>query len=137
MLGWSYGLQRRSAMTPKSSARAGRRTARGNDPAKISTGKLIAWSSSHAAQAANVLLLGFFTIYCTDTLGLSPAIVGVLLLVSRIADGVGALVAGWLVDVAPETRFGKARPFDLAIVGVWILTVFMFSTPTAFGEIGR
>lgn len=122
-------------MTPTNSAE--RRAVRSNDPAGISAGKLVAWSSSHAAQAANVLFLGYFTIYCTDTLGLSPSVVGVLLLASRIADGVGALVAGWLVDIAPETRFGKARPFDLAIAGVWILTVFMFSTPIALGEVGR
>src|SRR5438067_2267796 len=122
MLGWSYGLQRRSAMTPKSSARAGRRATRENDPAKISTGTLIAWSSSHAAQAANVLFLGFFTIYCTDTLGLSPSIMGVValatgVLIPILIGQVNKSSAGWsilaLVVAVPLTLFGLLRFFTI------------------------
>lgn len=107
------------------------------DPSRVSFGRLVAWSSSHAAQGANFLTLGFFSIYCTDTLGLSAPIVGLLLLISRIVDAVGALVAGYLVDVAPKTRFGKARPFDLAIVGIWGFTAIMFSTPGNWGDVSK
>ena len=117
--------------------RATRREAKRLDPTRVSFGKLVAWSSSHASYAANVLFLGFFTIYCTDTLQLSAPVVGLLLLLSRFVDAVGALVAGWLVDVAPETRFGKARPFDLAIVGIWIFTAVMFSVPGGLGEVAK
>lgn len=125
-------------MTTTSKAqRSARREAKRNDPDRVSFGKLVAWSSSHASYAANVLTLGFFTIYCTDTLHLSAPIVGVLLLLSRIMDAFGALFAGYIVDAAPETRFGKARPFDLAIVGVWLFTAVMFSTPGGFGEVAK
>lgn len=104
---------------------------------RVGFGKLLAWSSSHASQAGNVLLLGLFTIYCTDTLGLNPAIVGVLLLLAKIIDAVGVLLAGYLVDAAPETRWGKARPFDLAIIGIWVFTALVFAVPAGFGEVGR
>jgi Na+/melibiose symporter-like transporter len=104
---------------------------------RVGFGKLLAWSSSHASQAGNVLLLGLFTIYCTDTLGLNPAVVGILLLLAKIIDAVGVLLAGYLVDAAPETKWGKARPFDLAIIGIWVFTALVFAVPAGFGEVGR
>ena len=123
--------------TTSKPTRAQRRETARSNPDRVSFGATVAWSSSHASQAANFLVLSFFTIYCTDTLGLSAPIVGALLLVSKLIDAVGVLFAGYLVDRAPETRWGKARPFDLAIVGIWIFTAVMFATPTSLGEVGR
>lgn len=114
-----------------------KREARRSDPDRVPFGRLIAWSSSHAAQGANFLILGYFTIYCTDTLKLSALVVGVLLLVSKFIDAIGVLIAGWIVDRSPETRWGKARPYDLAIVGIWVATAVLFATPAALGEAGK
>ncbi|ROP58507.1 MULTISPECIES: MFS transporter [unclassified Curtobacterium] len=104
---------------------------------RISFGRLLAWSSSHASQAGSVIVLTYFTIYCTDTLGLAPAVVGGLLLASKLVDAVGVLFAGWLVDASPETRWGKARPYDLAIIGIWVFTAVLFSTPGGLGEVAE
>jgi len=86
---------------------------------------------------ALIVMTGYFTIYATDTLGLNPAMVGGLLVLAKIIDAVGALFAGYIVDRAPETRFGKARPFELSIVASWAATAFLFSTPGTLGDVAK
>ncbi|MFK4836684.1 MFS transporter [Microbacterium sp. ZW T2_14] len=105
--------------------------------ARLPFGKLVAWAGAGLSAAANFIILGYVAIYCTDTLGLSPAIVGVLLLVSNLCNAALALVAAYIVDRSPETRWGKARPYEFAIIGIWATTWLMFSTPSALGETGR
>lgn len=105
--------------------------------ARLPFGKLVAWAGAGLSAAANFIVLGYTAIYCTDTLGLSPAIVGVLLLVSNLANGVFGLVAAFVVDRSPETRWGKARPYEFAVLGIWLTTWLLFSTPSALGETGR
>lgn len=119
------------------STRTQRRQEKRADPTRVGFWRVIAWSSSHASQAANVLVVGYFVLYCTDTLGLNPAIVGALFLASKVVDAVGTLLSGWLVDISPETRWGKARPYDLAIIGVWVFTAIMFSTPASLNDTGK
>jgi len=100
------------------------------DPGRIGVGKFWAWQSRGISLAANVMVLGYLNMYCTNALGMNPATVGVLLLASKIFDGVTDLFAGYLVDNT-ETRWGKARPYELAILGVWICTILMFHCPPA------
>lgn len=100
-------------------------------------GKLLAWAGAGLSAAANFIVLGYLAIYCTDTLGLSPAIVGVLIFVAAICNGVAGLVAAYIVDRSPETRWGKARPYEFAVIGTWLFTWLLFSTPAALPEAGR
>lgn len=53
----------------------------------------------------NSLLLIFYT----DVVGLSPAAVGTLFLISRVFDGVSDPLMGFLLDKLPGTKFGKFR----------------------------
>lgn len=105
--------------------------------ARLPFGKLVAWAGAGLSAAANFIILGYTAIYCTDTLGLSPAIVGALLLVANLCNGVFGLVAAFIVDRSPETRWGKARPYEFAVLGIWLATWLLFSTPSSFGETGR
>jgi Na+/melibiose symporter-like transporter len=118
-------------------SRAERRETKRADPAHIGFGHLVAWSSSHTSQAVNFLVLSFFAIYCTDTLGLSAGIVGALLFASKLVEAFGMLFAGYMVDVSPNTRFGKARPFDLFIVAIWVATAFTFAVPNDLGTVAK
>jgi Na+/melibiose symporter-like transporter len=99
--------------------------------------KVIPWSAHSFSMNALVVLIGYFTIYATDTLLLNPAIVGGLLVAAKVVDAVGALLAGYIVDRAPETRLGKARPFDLVILLCWAATAVMFSTPGGLGDLAK
>lgn len=98
-----------------------------NNPNRLPVGKFFAWKSRDVSLAAmNTIILGFLAIYCTDTLGMSAALVGTLLMASKVFDGVTDLFAGFLVDNT-KTRWGKARPYEFAILGVWLCTILLFS----------
>ncbi len=95
---------------------------------KIGMGKFMAWQSRSISGAINVLLLGFITIYCTDTMEMSAALVGTMLMLSKIADGVVDLFYGYIID-RTNTKIGRGRPYELAIIGTWICTWLLFSMP--------
>lgn len=79
-------------------------------------------------MACNAVILGYLTYYCTNILGMPATLAGTLLLASKLLDSVTDLVAGYIVDNT-NTRFGKARPYEVSIFGVWITTFLMFSCP--------
>lgn len=102
---------------------------------EYSGGKSLAWSARGISQAVDVVILMQLTYFCTNALGLSAAIVGTLMLACRLFDGVTDLVAGIIVDKT-HTKWGKARPYELCIIGVWVTTVLLFSCPN-FGTVGK
>ncbi|MFU8946188.1 MFS transporter [Mycetocola zhadangensis] len=126
-------------MTTTSSStedRAARRLNRKNSPDRLSAGTTLAWTSTGLSGAVNYIVLGFWVFYGTDVLGLNPALLGTLALLSKALEAVAVMGAGWLVDRSPETRWGKARPYELAIIGVWASTWLLFSTPD-LGDVGK
>lgn len=94
---------------------------------KLSMGKFFAWKGKDiSVSAVQVIVTGYLLLFCTDTLNLSPAFVGGLLMVSKIVNAITNLFAGYIVDNT-NTKWGKARPYDICIIGVWICTVLLFS----------
>lgn len=90
-------------------------------------GRLMIWKSSDIAAAGlNVIVLTYLTMYCTDSLGISAGIVGTLLLASKVIDAFTDIFAGWLVDNT-HTRLGKARPYEIAIVGMMLCSLGLFA----------
>ena len=93
-------------------------------------GKFFAWKTSDVSfSAMYIIITSYLTIYCTNFLGLSGTIVGTILLVSNILDFVTDLVAGFIVDNT-HSKWGKGRPYELGIIGMWICTFLLFSGPT-------
>lgn len=105
------------------------KTKKAPNPDKLHLGKFLAWRGGAFSLAANFLVMTFLTIYCTDALMMPPALVGSILLVSKIFDAVGELYCGYIVDNSKVTRFGKGRPFDLLFIGLWGCTILLFSVP--------
>lgn len=105
------------------------------DPYKLTALKQIGWSGRAVSLAANVIVLSYITFFCTNILGMDPILVGTILLVTKIFDGVTDLFAGVLID-RTHTKMGKARPYEFAILGVWISTVLLFSCPD-MGTVGK
>lgn len=97
-------------------------------PGKVGVGRFWAWQSRGISLAANFLVLGYLSMYCTDALHMSAGLVGTLLLFSKLFDGITDLFAGYLIDNT-NTKWGKARPYELAIFGVWICTWLLYSCP--------
>lgn len=88
-----------------------------------------AWSSRGLSMALNAVLALQLTFYLTDILGLDAATVGMLFLVSKIFDGFTDLIIGFIIDHT-HTRFGKARPYEICVIFVWLFTVMLFSAPS-------
>ena len=86
------------------------------------------WTSRGISAAINVMLVGQLTFYCTDMLGMNAAVVGMFLLVSKIIDAFTDLGIGFLIDKT-NTKWGKARPYEIFVVLMWFFTVLMFSVP--------
>lgn len=95
-----------------------------------------AWSTRGFALGVNSLLLMQVTFYATEYLKLAPALVGMLLLVTKLFDGVTDLVAEFIIDKT-NSRWGKARPYELFLIPTWILTILLFSSPMGLGTTGR
>ena len=109
---------------------------RKDNPNKIGAAKFLTWSISGAPVAIQAVLLGFFQIYATNALGLPAALVGTILFATKVLDGITDLVAGYVVD-RTNTRWGKGRPYELTILGIWGMTWLLFSVPPQFGTITK
>lgn len=88
----------------------------------------ILWSSPGIASAVVSALIAYTTFYATDVLQLNAGLVGTLLLVSKLFDGVTDLVAVFLVD-RTNTKLGRARPYDITYALFALFTLFLFNTP--------
>jgi probable glucitol transport protein GutA len=93
---------------------------------RLPVGKFFLWKSRDISLAAmNTIILGYLTFFCTNVLGMKPALVGTLLMVSKLFDGFTDLLAGFLIDNT-KSKWGKARPYEIAVIGVWGCSIFLF-----------
>lgn len=112
-----------------------RRAARKADPNRLGFGRLMIWKSSDiSAGWVNLIMLNYLSIYCSDTLGIDVGLVGTMLLASKIVDAFTDLFAGWIVDNT-HTRLGKARPYELCIVGETLCTILLFACPAGWSTV--
>lgn len=85
--------------------------------AQASTGKL-SWSTRIAYglgdTAQNVVwgAMSILTFFYTDYAGIDPAVVGLVMLLSRCFDGVSDVIMGFLVEKT-NSKWGKSRPWIL------------------------
>ena len=93
------------------------------------------WSTHQISFSMHFLILGYLTYYCTNRLEMAPAAVGVILLISKLFDGVTDVIAAVVIE-RTKSKMGKGRPYVLLMPVVWVLTVLIFSTPE-FGQAGK
>lgn len=87
-----------------------------------------AWSTRSVALALNMAMAAYQGLYFTDVLGLSPVIIGTILMISKFFDSFTDLLIGFVVDKT-KTKLGKARPYEISIVFLWLCIFLMYSTP--------
>lgn len=76
----------------------------------------------------------FVMIYLTDTMGLNPGVIGTLIMVSRIFDGISDIFFGSLIDKT-NTKMGKARPWMFwTYFGCAAMIVAIFAIPPSLGD---
>ena len=95
------------------------------NPNRFPIGTFFAWKARDVSVAAVTVVCGYLTIFCTDTLGMPAALVGTLIMASKIFDGVTDLFAAYIVENT-HTRLGKARPYEFCMIGLWGATILMF-----------
>jgi GPH family glycoside/pentoside/hexuronide:cation symporter len=54
----------------------------------------------------------FLTLYYTDNVGIAAGVIGTIMLLTRIFDGISDIIMGVIIDKT-HTRWGKARPWIL------------------------
>ena len=91
-------------------------------------------SGDIAGNVVYALLTSFVMIYLTDTIGLNAGVVGTLIAVSKIFDGVTDLFFGAMIDKT-KSKMGKARPWMFyGFFGCAITLVGIFAIPTNLGQ---
>lgn len=93
-------------------------------------------SGDAAANCGYALITSFMLIYLTNSVGLNSAVVGVLMMVSKIFDGVTDVFFGTLID-RTKSKLGKARPWMLyGQIGVSLSLFLVFCIPS-MGQIAQ
>ena len=96
--------------------------------------KLAYGSGDFGSNFFYMMVSSFTLIYMTNAVGLNAGVVGTLILISKLLDGVTDVVFGNLIDKT-HSRMGKARPwmffsgFPLAIC-----LILIFAIPTSLAE---
>lgn len=71
----------------------------------------------------------YINLYYTDNIGIPMAAVGLILMLTKIADGVTDIIMGMIID-RTHTKLGKARPWVLAGgFGIAISIMMLFNCP--------
>lgn len=94
-------------------------------------------SGDIAGNVVYALLSSFVMIFLTDTAGLNSGIVGTLMMLSKLFDGVTDIFFGSMIDKT-KTKMGKARPWMLwAYFGNALMLVLIFMIPRSMGDTAK
>ena len=91
-------------------------------------------SGDIAGNVVYAFLTSFVMIYLTNTIGLDAGIVGTLIAVSKLLDGITDVFFGNMID-RTKSKMGKARPWMFYGFFGCALTLFgVFAIPTNIGQ---
>ena len=94
-------------------------------------------SGDIAGNVVYALLSAFAMIFLTDTVGMNAGIVGTLIAVSKLFDGISDIFFGSLIDKT-HSRMGKARPWMLyGYFGCAVCLVAIFCIPAEISATAR
>lgn len=83
-----------------------------------------------------IVIAAFLTYFYTDVVGLNPGVIGTVLLVSKVFDGISDLVLGNIVD-RTRTAKGVCRPWVFRIAVFFGLGIVMLFTVPDVGNAGK
>ncbi len=94
-------------------------------------------SGDIAGNVVYALLSAFVMIFLTDTVGLNAGIVGTLIAVSKVFDGVSDIFFGAMIDKT-HSRMGKARPWMFyGYFGCALCLVAIFCIPADLSDFAK
>lgn len=121
----SVGLETGTAGRERASAK------KGKTGSKVSVREKVCYGVGDiGANLVWTTVASFLTIYCTDVAGIAAGVVGTLMLIARLFDGVSDLFMGVIIDKT-DTRWGKARPWVLWSAPPLVISLIMIFTVPA------
>lgn len=91
-------------------------------------------SGDIAGSGVYNFLAAFVMIYQTNTIGLNPGIIGTLMMLSKLCDGISDVFFGAMIDKT-RSKLGRARPWMLfGFIGCAITMVLIYAIPTSWGQ---
>ncbi|MGN0203097.1 MAG: MFS transporter [Coprococcus sp.] len=91
-------------------------------------------SGDIAGNVVYAFLSSFVMIYLTNAIGLNPGVVGTLIAVSKLFDGVTDVFFGSMIDKT-HSRMGKARPWMFyGYFGCALTLIGIFAVPASLGQ---
>lgn len=91
-------------------------------------------SGDVAGNVVYAFLSAFVMIYLTNTVGLNAGIVGTLIALSKLFDGVTDIFFGSMIDKT-HSKMGKAKPWMLyGYIGCAVTLVAIFAIPESLGQ---
>ncbi len=91
-------------------------------------------SGDIAGNVVYAFLSSFVMIYLTNTVGLNAGVVGTLIAVSKLLDGITDIFFGSMIDKT-KSKMGKARPWMFwGFFGCAITLFAVFAIPTTLGK---
>ena len=94
-------------------------------------------SGDIAGNVVYAFLTSFVMIYLTNTIGLDAGIVGTLIAVSKLFDGVTDVFFGTMID-RTKSKMGKARPWMFyGFFGCAVTLFAIFAIPTNMGQFAQ
>ena len=91
-------------------------------------------SGDVAGNVVYAFLSTFVMIYLTNTVGLNAGVVGTLIALSKLFDGVTDIFFGSMIDKT-KSRMGKARPWMLyGYIGCAVTLIGVFAIPESMGQ---
>lgn len=83
------------------------------------------------------LLSGYFLLFYTDIVGLDPAALATLFLISKVMDGVSDPIMGYLLDKFPVTKMGKFRPMLILGTIVCVINYVLLWFGAVWSPVGK
>ena len=75
--------------------------------------KIGAVMAAAASAVATGYIPAYINLYYTDTIGMSIGTIGLIIMITKITDGISDIIMGMIID-RTNTKLGKARPWLLA-----------------------
>ncbi|MFP3121852.1 glycoside-pentoside-hexuronide (GPH):cation symporter [Ectobacillus funiculus] len=91
--------------------------------------KLFFGTGSLGKDLFNGIITAYLMVFYTDVFGLTASLAGLVLLITKLVDGVSNPLIGMMID-RTNTRFGKFRPYFLIVpIPFAVFTILTFTAP--------
>ena len=91
-------------------------------------------SGDIAGSGVYNFLAAFVMLYLTTTIGLNAGVIGTLMMLSKLCEGVSDIFFGAMIDKT-RSKLGRARPWMLyGFIGCAITLSLIFAIPTSWGK---